>query len=461
VPINTRNNTNTRNTDTNTANIASNTTAAASAPADASQPNPARRVRARSRRRSREPMAVSTAVSTAVPPAVPQHPRVRARPTSATPAAPTASEADLAPSFAALGVPASLIAALADAGITAPFPIQAATIGDALAGRDILGQGRTGSGKTLAFAIPLVARLTGTASSPGAPRGLVLSPTRELATQIAGVITPLATAAGLTVATVFGGVTHARQRTALRSGVDIVVACPGRLLDLAAEQSLTLSAVEVCVIDEADMMADHGFLPAVRRILDATGTGGQRMLFSATLADGVGALADRYLHRPASHTVAADAPPDATHRLHVVTENTRVATVAELVGDGPSVVFCRTKYRAKTLARKLNSLGVAAVELHGNLSQPQRERNLAAFTSGAAVVLVATDIAARGIHVDAVATVIHADPPAEHTAYLHRSGRTARAGAAGEVVTVVTADQLGDVTKMLRRAKVSVTAERR
>jgi superfamily II DNA/RNA helicase len=440
---------------TSSTSVTTNPTVVSSS-AGTDQPLPARRVRARSRRRNPEPAAAPSAAPT-------QSQRVRARPGAALPsAAPDASVAAApALSFAALGVSAPLIAALSDAGITAPFPIQAATIGDALAGRDILGQGRTGSGKTLAFAIPLVARLAGATSGPGAPRGLVLSPTRELATQIAGVITPLAAAAGLTVATVFGGVTHARQRAALRSGVDIVVACPGRLLDLAAERSLTLSAVKVCVIDEADMMADHGFLPAVRRILDATGSGGQRMLFSATLADGVGALADRYLHRPTSHTVAADAPPDATHRLRVVTEDTKVAAVAELVDGGPAVVFCRTKYRAKTLTRKLNARGVAAVELHGNLSQPQRERNLAAFASGTAVALVATDIAARGIHVDAVATVIHADPPVEHTAYLHRSGRTARAGAAGEVVTVVTADQLDDVTKMLRRARVEVRAVQR
>lgn len=362
--------------------------------------------------------------------------------------------------FAALGVPAPLIDALAHSGITEPFPIQAATIGDALAGRDILGQGRTGSGKTLAFAIPLVARLAFGGSHPGAPRGLVLSPTRELASQIAKVIGPLADVYGLNVTTVFGGVPHSRQRTALRQA-DIVVACPGRLIDLLDERSVTLSAVELCVIDEADMMADHGFLPAVRRILDATADGGQRLLFSATLADGVGTLADRYLQRPAEHTAASDAPREAVHRLRIVSEKDRVDVVAQLVDTGPAVVFCRTKYRAKALTRKLNGRGITAVELHGNLSQPQRERNLGAFTDGRAAALVATDIAARGIHVDAVATVIHADPPAEHTAYLHRSGRTARAGAAGQVVTVVTDEQLADVRKMLRRAGVTLTSGQR
>lgn len=376
--------------------------------------------------------------------------------------APGSSDAAATPeSFLDLGVPTALVDVLNASGITEPFPIQCATISDALAGRDVLGQGRTGSGKTLAFALPLVARLAGQRSTPGSPRGLVLSPTRELATQIADVIAPLANAYGMRVVTVFGGVPQGRQRAALTAGADIVVACPGRLLDLHSQGALQLGSVQVCVIDEADMMADHGFLPSVRRILDATAKGGQRLLFSATLADGVDALASRYLNCPAEHTAAADAPQEALHRLQIVAEPNRVAAVAKLVGDGPAVVFCRTKYRAKALARKLNSRGVAAVELHGNLSQPQRERNLAAFTSGRAVALVATDIAARGIHVDAVAIVIHADPPAEHTAYLHRSGRTARAGAAGHVVTVVTDEQLADVRKMLRRAGVTLTGGQR
>lgn len=361
-------------------------------------------------------------------------------------------------SFLDLGVPATLVDVLRAAGITEPFPIQCATVRDALAGRDVLGQGRTGSGKTLAFALPLVARLAGQRSAPGAPRGLVLSPTRELATQIADVVRPLAAAYGMRVTTVFGGVPHSRQRAALAAGVDIVVACPGRLLDLHGEGALRLNSVQVCVIDEADMMADHGFLPAVRRILDATANGGQRLLFSATLADGVDTLADRYLDSPVSHTAVVDAPAQALHRLQIVAEEERARAVAQLVGDGPAVVFCRTKHRAKALARKLNGQGVAAVELHGNLSQPQRERNLAAFSSRHVAALVATDIAARGIHVDAVAIVIHADPPAEHTAYLHRSGRTARAGAAGQVVTIVTGDQLADVRKLLRRAGVTLAS---
>jgi superfamily II DNA/RNA helicase len=415
---------------------------------DSIQP-PTPRVRARTRRQARSQPGQQPAPQT-LPDRPLTGPTARLVP---TPAGEDGSEP--ATSFADLGVPDPLIAALAATGITAPFPIQVATIRDALAGRDVLGQGRTGSGKTLAFSLPLVTRLSsGSTTASRSPRGLVLSPTRELATQIADVIAPLAATCGLTVTTVFGGVPYGRQRAALQSGCDIVVACPGRLLDLHAEGSLSLASVEVCVIDEADMMADHGFLPSVRRILDATPSGGQRLLFSATLADGVGTLADRYLDRPVSHTVAGEAPPAATHQVTVVAEGRRVQVVAGLVGDGPAVVFCRTKHRARALARKLTALGVPAVELHGNLAQSARTRNLATFASGRAVALVATDIAARGIHVDGVATVVHADPPAEHTAYLHRSGRTARAGAVGEVVTVATDEQLTDTLRLMRRAKV-------
>lgn len=358
--------------------------------------------------------------------------------------------------FGALGVPEPLCQLLAESGIRDPFPIQQATIPPALSGRDVLGQGRTGSGKTLAFSIPAVLNAAALPQpADRAPRVLILSPTRELASQIRQVVEPLAASVGLRTAAVFGGVPHASQRRQLEAGVDVLVACPGRLLDLMSEGSVRLGSVSVCVLDEADMMADHGFLPQVRRIMDALPPDGQRMLFSATLADGVPALVDRYLSDPVSHRVADGPPPRLTHRvLTVSSEEDRFRTLLRLCGDGPTVVFCRTKRRTRLLARRLAEQGVRAVELHGNLSQAARTRNLAGFVSGAAQVLVATDIAARGIHVDAVSRVVHADPPAEHTAYLHRSGRTARAGQSGEVVTLVSAEQREDVSRLLRRAGV-------
>lgn len=380
--------------------------------------------------------------------------RARTRTRSVSPAPPSPPPPQVTSGFAALGVPDAVCRALASAGVVEPFPIQAATIADALAGRDVLGQGRTGSGKTVAFAVPTVVRVSLSAPSvPGCPQALVLAPTRELAMQIEGVMRPLAAALDLSVASVFGGVSHAGQRSALRSGVDVLVACPGRLLDLMGEGSVSLAQVEVCVLDEADMMADHGFLPQVRRILEAVPAGGQRMLFSATLADGVPALVDRFMTDPVTRRVEDAPPPLLSHRvLEVPDEGSRARLVAGLCQEGPTVVFCRTKRRTRSLARVLSGMGVPAVELHGNLSQPARTRNLHAFSSGAVQVLVATDIAARGIHVDRVSRVVHADPPADHTAYVHRSGRTARAGASGEVVTLASAVQRADVLRMLERA---------
>ena len=343
--------------------------------------------------------------------------------------------------------------------VTQPFPIQEATLPDSLAGRDVLGQGRTGSGKTLAFALPIVARLASDRMAPmrGRPRALVLVPTRELATQVAAVIEPLAAAYGMKTATVFGGVTHGAQRKAFAAGVEIVVACPGRLLDHMQAGDVALDRIEVCVLDEADHMADQGFLPMVKRILDQTPANGQRLLFSATLAGGVDTLIARYLTNPVSHAAGVEAPVLLEHRVIVVEEADRVEQIARMAREGRVVVFTRTKHRAKQLARKLDAIGVGAVELHGNLSQNARERNLAAFSDGTATALVATDIAARGIHVDDVPLVVHADPPVEHKAYTHRSGRTARAGAAGQVVTIATPDQVGEVRDLLRRA--DVTAE--
>ncbi|MCX6398652.1 MAG: DEAD/DEAH box helicase [Propionibacteriales bacterium] len=367
--------------------------------------------------------------------------------------------------FADLGVPSDLLAVLTADGITIPTPIQAATLPDSLAGRDILGRGRTGSGKTYAFGIPLVARLVGTnrRPAPKKPRALVLAPTRELVSQIAAAITPLAKTSGLSVTTVFGGVGQGPQVNALRQGVDIVIACPGRLEDLIQQRACDLSDIQVTVLDEADHMADLGFLPAVRRLLDQTPKNGQRMLFSATLDGAINVLVKRFLANPAVHEADSAQSPVAKmdhHVLHIEREQ-RLAVLIDLVSaPGRTVVFTRTKHGAKGLARQLNSNGVPAVDLHGNLSQGARTRNMDAFHSGTATTLVATDIAARGIHVDDVSLVVHADPPAEHKAYLHRSGRTARAGAAGTVITLMTSDQRRDVSDLTRAAGIKPTTTR-
>ncbi|WP_243224781.1 DEAD/DEAH box helicase [Microbacterium sp. CIAB417] len=373
------------------------------------------------------------------------------------------------PSFLDLGVPAPLAAVLEADGKTEAFAIQRDTLPDSLAGRDLLGRGRTGSGKTIAFALPLVARLaaSGTRTRPGHPRGLVLAPTRELATQIAATVSPLAKAAGLTVATVFGGVSQRPQEQALRSGVDIVVACPGRLEDLMKQKVAFMDAVEVAVLDEADHMADLGFLPGVTRILQATPTGGQRLLFSATLDRGIDTLARRFLVNPVSHEVDEASVPvgEMTHRVLLIEDvDRKKALVNHLAsGLGRRILFTRTKHQAKKLAKVLTAAGIPAVDLHGNLSQNARERNLAAFSSdpadGGVRVLVATDVAARGVHVDNVDLVVHVDPPVEHKAYLHRSGRTARAGAAGTVVTVVLPEQRRDVKDLLRKAQITAALE--
>jgi superfamily II DNA/RNA helicase len=367
--------------------------------------------------------------------------------------------------FGTLGVPAPLVATLAAEGKTTPFPIQVDTLPDTLAGRDVLGRGRTGSGKTLAFSLPLVARLgtglAGGARRSGLPLALILAPTRELATQIAAVVTPLADAYDLTVTTIYGGVSQNRQVAALKAGVDIVVACPGRLEDLMGQRLISLDAIEITVIDEADHMADLGFLPGVTRILAATPAGGQRLLFSATLDNGVDKLVKRFLHNPVMHSVnEIDEPPvKMTHHVFGVEG---VEAKKELVqrlasGTGRRILFMRTKHHAKKLAQQLTASGIPAVDLHGNLSQPQRDRNLAAFSDGSVRVLVATDVAARGVHVDDVELVVHVDPPTEHKAYLHRSGRTARAGSEGDVVTLVLPAQEKDVAQLMRKAGIEAT----
>ena len=354
---------------------------------------------------------------------------------------------------------------LARRDIHTPTPIQAATLLDSLSGRDVLGRGRTGSGKTYAFLLPLVARLAAQTSrrSARSPRALILAPTRELVGQIDAALKPLAESAGLTSVTVFGGVSQQPQVRALRAGVDIVVACPGRLEDLIQQGAAQLGHVAITVLDEADHMADLGFLPAVRRLLELTPERSQRLLFSATLDGAVNVLVKRFLHNPCRHEAdSALSPVSAmTHHVLHVSRDARVPVLADLTGaPGRTLVFTRTKHGAKALARQLNSRGVATVELHGNLSQNARTRNMAAFQSSADATLVATDIAARGIHVDDVALVVHADPPVEHKAYLHRSGRTARAGSAGTVVTLMTDAQVGDVRDLVRAAGIRPTTTR-
>ena len=363
------------------------------------------------------------------------------------------------PTFVELGIPEQLTKILHDNGITVPTPIQARTLPDSLAGRDVLGRGRTGSGKTYAFLLPLVARLAAAdrGRSAGRPRALVLVPTRELATQVDASLRPLAAAVGLRSVTIFGGVGAAGQIAALRRGVDVVVACPGRLDDHVANGHAWLDAVEITVIDEADHMADMGFLPVVRRLLDRTPRQGQRMLFSATLDGDIDVLVKRYMHNPATHHVDAGSSPVGTmahHTLEVRREHTLQVLVELAAAPGRSLIFTRTKHGAKKLTKQLHASGIAAVELHGNLKQSARDRNLRAFADGTSRTLVATDIAARGIHVDDVALVIHSEPPVEHKAYLHRSGRTARAGASGTVITLHTAEQTREVKDLVRRAGI-------
>ena len=356
-------------------------------------------------------------------------------------------------------MPAALVDALAPQGITSPTPIQSATLPDSLSGRDVLGRGRTGSGKTYAFLLPLVARLLADPRRRQSrrPRSLILAPTRELATQIAESLRPLEKAANLRSAVVFGGVGQNPQVNALAGGVDVLIACPGRLLDLMGQGHADLGAVEITVIDEADHMADMGFLPMVRRILSATPKKGQRMLFSATLDSGVNKLVKEFLHEPVTHSADPATSPVGTMEHHVleVDAGDRFDVLRDLAAaPGRTIMFTRTKYGAKNMARKLRAQGVGAVELHGNLSQGARTRNLEAFSDGTASTLVCTDIAARGIHVDEVGLVVHADPPVEHKAYLHRSGRTARAGESGTVITVQTPDQKKDVHDLMRKANI-------
>ena len=363
------------------------------------------------------------------------------------------------PSFAEHGVPKALCEMLLKEGITDPFPIQTATLPDSLRGKDVLGRGRTGSGKTLAFALPVLVRLSQSKQERRArhPRALILAPTRELTLQIQATLDPLAAALNLRTMSIFGGVNQNPQVNKLRQGVDIIVACPGRLEDLLQQKAVVLDAVEITVLDEADHMADLGFLPPVKRLMDKTPKTGQRMMFSATLDNGIDVLVKRYLTDPVTHSVDSEQSPVGTmehHVLHLSTKDRMPILVDLTSAPGKTIVFTRTKHRAKQLTKHLNDSGVPAVEMHGNLSQGARVKNLAAFSEGRAVALVATDIAARGIHVDDVSLVIHADPPTEHKAYLHRSGRTARAGNEGVVVTLATESEQRDVASLTRKAGI-------
>ncbi|QUH04428.1 DEAD/DEAH box helicase [Saccharopolyspora erythraea] len=392
----------------------------------------------------------------------------RRRPRSNAPAAAPAmslfdqvgvTAVDPAP-FDSLGLPARLVRALADLGMTEAFPIQAATIPDALSGRDVLGRGQTGSGKTLAFGLPLLA-MQDSSARPLHPRGLVLVPTRELATQVTDSLKPLAKALGLYVREVVGGMSFSRQADTLRRGVDVLVATPGRLSDHVRQGTCVLSEVERTALDEADQMADMGFLPQVRELLDLVPADGQRLLFSATLDGDVDKLVHEYMTDPVVHSLA---PPAASvdsmdhHQLLVSAEQKQDVLARIGAREGRTIMFVRTKHHADRLTRKLRAAGVRAGALHGGKAQNARSRILEEFRQGETTTLVATNVAARGIHVDDVSLVVHVEPPADPKDYLHRAGRTARAGATGTVVTLVTDDQKRAFRAMTAKAGVEAPA---
>jgi len=360
--------------------------------------------------------------------------------------------------FGELGVDARLVDALATQGIREPFAIQARALPDALAGRDVLGKAQTGSGKTLAFGLPLLTRLaaSGTPRQPRTPQGLILVPTRELAQQVADVLGPLGRSIGVDVATVYGGVSIARQIDRVRHA-EVVVATPGRLIDLLDRKACTLSGIEISVLDEADHMADLGFLPSVSQILDKTPADGQRMFFSATLDRGVGTLVTAYVKDPALHAVPVSTESSvAEHSVLVLSNEDKVPVAAEIAArPGRTLFFVRTKHGADRLVKQFSRAGVGAAAIHGDRNQNQRQRALDGFAAGEPRVLVATDVAARGIHVDDVDLVVQFDPPNDHKDYLHRSGRTARAGASGMVVALVDRAQVRELQKLHEAAGVT------
>jgi len=365
--------------------------------------------------------------------------------------------------FAALGLPRPLVNTLARQGIETPFPIQTATIPDALAGRDVLGRGQTGSGKTLAFGLPLLSRVAGTGAAPRRPRALVLVPTRELAFQVNDALAPLAMGLCVRTKTAVGGTSYDKQIDALRRGVEVLVATPGRLMDLVERGVCALDGIEITVLDEADQMCDMGFLPAIRELLDLTPRGGQRLLFSATLDGDVDTLVRDYLHEPVTHEID---PPVATvdtmdHHLLMISPREKFDVLASIANrQGRTIMFTRTKDAVDRIVDQLAGVGVRAAGLHGGKTQRVRTRTLAEFREGRTGVLVATDVAARGIHVDSVSLVVHIDPPKDPKDYLHRAGRTARAGESGTVVTLVLPRQRRLTHDVLGRAGVSPTATR-
>ncbi|WP_329411925.1 DEAD/DEAH box helicase [Streptomyces sp. NBC_00704] len=360
--------------------------------------------------------------------------------------------------FTELDMPEQLLTALTAEGVTTPFPIQAATLPNSLAGRDVLGRGRTGSGKTLAFGLALLARTAGQRAEPRQPLALVLVPTRELAQQVTDALTPYARSLRLRIATVVGGLSIGRQASALRGGAEVVVATPGRLKDLIDRDDCRLDRVAVTVLDEADQMADMGFMPQVTQLLDQVRPDGQRLLFSATLDRNVDRLVRNYLHDPVVHSVDPSAGAVTTmehHLLHVDDEDKHATTTEIAARDGRVIMFLDTKHAADRLAKKLLAVGVRAASLHGGKSQSQRNRTLAQFKDGHVSVLVATNVAARGIHVDNLDLVVNVDPPGDHKDYLHRGGRTARAGESGTVVTLVLPHQRREMTRLMADAGIT------
>ncbi|MFJ1758265.1 DEAD/DEAH box helicase [Kitasatospora sp. NPDC088134] len=380
-----------------------------------------------------------------------------AMPVSTTPALPPVE------SFGELDMPKALLSTLTRQGVTSPFPIQAATLPNALAGRDVLGRGRTGSGKTLAFGLAVLARTAGRQAEPRRPLALVLVPTRELAQQVTEALTPYAHAVRLRLATVVGGMSIGRQAQALNRGAEVVVATPGRLKDLIQRGDCRLDEVGVTVLDEADQMADMGFLPQVTELLQQVAEGGQRMLFSATLDRNVDRLVRRFLQDPVTHSVdpSAGAVSTMEHHLLHVQNSDKAATIAHIASrEGGVIMFTDTRHGADRLVRDLLASGVKAAALHGGKSQPQRNRTLEQFRTGQVTALIATNVAARGIHVDGLDLVVNLDPPTDHKDYLHRGGRTARAGESGTVVTLVLPNQRREVDRLMATAAITPVTTR-
>ncbi|WP_327376972.1 DEAD/DEAH box helicase [Streptomyces sp. NBC_01216] len=386
-------------------------------------------------------------------PSSPPPPREFTLPETLTPALPSVE------SFDALDMPPALAKTLAAQGVTEPFPIQGATLPNSLAGRDILGRGRTGSGKTLAFGLALLARTAGRRAEPRAPLAMVLVPTRELAQQVTDALTPYATSVNLRLTTVVGGLSITKQANALRRGAEVLIATPGRLKDLIERGDCRLDQVAITVLDEADQMADMGFMPQVTALLKQVEADGQRLLFSATLDQNIDRLVKMFLTDPVVHSVDPSAGAVTTmehHLLHIADETDKKAVTLRIAArDGRTILFLDTKRAVDRLVKRLLASGVRASGLHGGRSQPQRNRTLDQFKNGQVTVLVATNVAARGIHVDDLDLVVNVDPPIDHKDYLHRGGRTARAGESGSVVTLVLPEQKRDMSRLMANAGIS------